>query len=101
MTNEPEETGVMMGPSRDCIRCGRTFLVGRLGRKAVYCSPTCRTRAYEERRALALLAPLLGAAPGYAPTRKTQAHRAAGGDTSREKPTADDHESAPGPETEG
>jgi hypothetical protein len=101
MTNKPEETGRMLGPSRDCARCGETFLLGRLGRKGNYCSRNCRQRAYEERRALALLAPLLGAAPGYAPARKPRARRAAGGDTSLEKHTADDHEAAPGPETEG
>jgi hypothetical protein len=57
---------VKMGPSRECVRCGEPFMQGRLGRKALYCSRSCRSRAYEERRALGLLAPLLGAAEGYA-----------------------------------
>jgi hypothetical protein len=41
---------VEMGPSRDCLRCGETFLLGRLGRKARYCSATCRQRDHERHR---------------------------------------------------
>jgi hypothetical protein len=40
---------VEMGPSRDCLRCGETFLLGRLGRKAQYCSPLCRRKDHDRR----------------------------------------------------
>jgi hypothetical protein len=97
----------MLGPSRDCIRCGETFLLGRLGRKALYCSRNCRQRTYEDRRALALLAPMLTASPGYAP--KKRRSPAASGDKSRPQAgkkavtKADDHgnDSAPDPKAEG
>jgi hypothetical protein len=72
----------MMGPSRDCIRCGETFLLGRLGRKALYCGRDCRQRAYEDRRALGLLAGVLRTTPGYAGN-KPQRGEAASGDKSR------------------
>lgn len=43
---------VKLTPAFDCLRCGTTFLRGRLGRPALYCSRTCRQRHHEELRIL-------------------------------------------------
>lgn len=94
---------VMLGPSRDCLRCGTTFLLGRLGRPAVYCSRNCRQRDHERRRIMTegvielyrlllvqafhcgLLLPLL---------------RAASGDTSRTQYAAEGPGNATAPDRE-
>jgi hypothetical protein len=73
---------VEMTPSFNCIRCGEPFLRGRLGRPALYCSANCRTRQYEDRRALGLLAPLLEQATA-------QRNKAARGETSRTESRSD------------
>lgn len=43
-------------PARQCLRCGQPLPqrpIGRRGRPPMWCSPQCRRRAYEERRAAA------------------------------------------------
>lgn len=42
--------------SIECAHCGRTIAYSGTGRRPRYCSPTCRSRAWELRRAAARLA---------------------------------------------
>lgn len=93
----------MLGPSRDCLRCGETFLLGRLGRPAQYCSQTCRQRDHERRRVMTELTlelhrSLLGAALQRGLLLPLL--RAASGDTSRTQYEAG-HDSAPDPQARG
>jgi hypothetical protein len=36
----------------ECGRCGKAVTVGPVGRVPIYCSPTCRVAASEERRGI-------------------------------------------------